>query len=65
MYKMILYIYIYMIGGLDLLLGKSLGYDLGAQPYLLRRCLDPLYILVGGFKHFSFSIIYGIIIPTD
>ena len=54
-----------MIGGLDLLLGKSLGYDLGAQPYLLRRCLDPLYILVGGFKHFSFSIIYGIIIPTD
>ena len=24
-----------------------------------------IYILVGGFKHFLFSIIYGIILPID
>ena len=28
-------------------------------------CIAYVECLVGGFKHFLFSIIYGIIIPTD
>ena len=29
------------------------------------KCIYNIYILVGGFKHFLFSTIYGIILPID
>ena len=41
------------------------GYFLSASSILVW-CILPLKLrLVGGFKHFLFSIIYGIILPID